>query len=784
MAVTSLLGASIKRVDDPRLITGKATYTEDITLPRMVYAAFLRSSYPHARIKSIRTDRAKALAGVLGVFTGQDIKGVVAPLPCAWQIPNSELKLPDYNALAIDEVRYTGDAVAVAVAKDPGTARDALELIDVDYEPLGVVLQQEEAIKPGASLVHSSLPNNQAFHWKVSGGDTQKAFSNAKVVVKARFTNQRLLPTALETRGAVAQYNSATGELTLWVTSQNPHVHRLLLSGVLGVPEHKLRVIAPEVGGGFGSKLPIYPGEAVVCFLAMKLDRPVKWVEDRTENYLATLHARDHVQYVELAANRDGTILGIKANVYANMGAYISTAAPGVPTILFGLILCGCYKIPNVQIDVYGVFTNTNPVDLYRGAGRPEALFIIERMVDILAQELSLDPSEVRRKNFIPKTSFPYTAATGLIYDSGDYVGTLDKALQIVDYKKLREEQARLRKEGRLLGIGLSTYVEICGLGPSKVVRATGFGLGLWESCTVRMDPTGKVTVLTGSNPHGQGEETTFSQIVSEELGVPLDDIKIVYGDTGRIPFGMGTYGSRSTAVGGSSIVLAARKITEKGKKIAAHLLEASEEDISFEKGSFHVKGTPGKSKTIQDIALATYLADNLPAGMEPGLEAVNFYEPENFVYPFGAHICIVEIDRETGDVKVLRYVAVDDCGRIINPLIVDGQVHGGIAQGVAQALYEEAVYDEGGQLVTGTLVDYGVPTSLEAPSIESDKTVTPAPNNPIGVKGVGETGTIGSPPAVVNAVVDALAHLGVKHIDMPLKRQKIWRILQDKARS
>ncbi|MFQ5998548.1 MAG: xanthine dehydrogenase family protein molybdopterin-binding subunit [Candidatus Bathyarchaeia archaeon] len=783
MAVTSMFGASVKRRDDPRLITGKAAYTDDITLPRMVYAAFLRSPYPHARIKSITTDRAKALTGVLGVFTGQDIKGVVAPIPCAWQIPNSELKLPDYNAMAIDEVRYTGDAIAVAVAKDPGTARDAVDLIDVDYEPLGMVLEQEEAVKPGASLVHNSVPNNQVFHWKVSGGDTQKAFGDAKVVVKARFTNQRLQPTALETRGAVAQYNSATGELTLWVTSQNPHVHRLLLSLVLGIPEHKLRVIAPEVGGGFGSKLPIYPGEAVVCFLAKRLGRPVKWVEDRRENYLATVHGRDHVQYVELAANRDGTILGIKANVYANMGAYVSTAGPGIPTILFGLMLCGSYKIPNVQCDVYGVFTNTTPTDTYRGAGRPEALFIIERMVDILAQELSLDPSEVRRKNFISKTSFPYTTATGLVYDSGDYVAALDKALQIVDYKKLREEQARLRKDGRLLGIGLSTYVEICGLGPSKVVRSTGFGLGLWESCTVRMHPTGKVTVFTGANPHGQGEETTFTQIVSEELGVPLDDIDIIYGDTGMIPFGMGTYGSRTTAVAGSSIALAARKISEKSKKIAAHLLEASEEDLAFEKGSFQVKGAPGKSKTIQEIAFATYTADNLPTGMEPGLEAVNFYDPENFVFPFGAHICVVEIDRETGEVKVLRYVAVDDCGRIINPLIVDGQVHGGIAQGLAQALYEEAVYDEGGQLLTGTLVDYGVPTSLELPSIDTDKTVTRAPMNPIGAKGVGETGTIGSPPAAVNAVVDALSHLGVKHIDMPLKRQKIWRILQEKTR-
>ncbi len=779
MAVTALVGASVRRKEDPRLITGSSTYTDDLVLPGMLHACFLRTPYAHARIRSIKTERAKALEGVVAVFTGKDLKDALKPIPCAWQIPNAELKVPDYPPMAVDKVRYTGDIVAVTVATDRYVARDALELIEVEYEPLPVVVDMEKAVKPGTPLVHDNVPNNVCFDWKLSGGDVSKAFAEAEVVVKERFVNQRLIPNAIEMRGALAQYSSATGELTVWMTSQNPHVHRLLLSMGLGIPEHKLRVIAPEVGGGFGSKIHLYPGEVIVSLLSMKLGRPVKWFEDRHENYVGTTHGRDHIQYVELAAKKDGTILGLRVKVYANMGAYLSTVAPGIPTILFGFILPGAYTIRNVECEVFGVLTNTTPVDAYRGAGRPEASFITERLVDILAHKIGMDPAELRLKNFIPPEAFPYQIATGLTYDSGNYPRALKRAMEMIGYDELRKEQVSLRKKGKLLGIGISSYVEICGLAPSKVARATGFGLGLYESCTIRVHPTGKVSVFTGASPHGQGEETTFAQLVAEELGIPIDDVEVVHGDTALTPFGLGTYGSRTTPVAGGSIALGARKIKDKAGKIAAHLLEAREEDMVFEKGRFFVRGTPARAKTIQEIALSAYTAENLPPGIEPGLETTTFYDPENFVFPFGAHICAVDIDPETGEVKIRRYVAVDDCGRVINPMIVDGQVHGGLAQGLAQALWEEAVYDENGNLVTGSLAEYAVPTALELPKFELDRTETPSPHNPIGAKGVGETGTIASPQAVVNAAVDALAHLGVTHIDMPLKAERIWKILR-----
>ncbi len=782
MAVTSLVGASVRRKEDPRLITGSATYTDDIVLPGMVYAAYLRSPYAHAKIKKINIEKAKALKGVLAVVTGKDLKDKVKPIPCAWQIPNADLKIPDYQSIAMDTVRYTGDIVAAVVATDRYVAADAVDLIEADYEPLPAVINMEKAVKAGSPQLHANIPNNICFDWKLSGGDVKKAFDEAEVVVKERFVNQRLIPNAMEMRGAVAQYNSSTGELTIWMTSQNPHVHRLLLSMTLGIPEHKLRVISPEVGGGFGSKIHFYPGEAIAAFLSIKLNRPVKWFEDRRENYVGTTHGRDHVQYVELAAKKDGTILGMRVKAYANMGAYLSTAAPGIATILFGFILPGCYKIRNVDCEVIGVLTNTTPVDAYRGAGRPEAVFITERLVDILAHKIGMDPAEIRFKNFVPPEAFPYQIATGLTYDSGNYAPALKKAMEIIAYDQLRKEQIKLRKEGKLLGIGLSTYVEICGLAPSKIARATGFGLGLWESSTIRVHPTGKVSVFTGANPHGQGEETTFAQLVGDELGLPMDDVEVVHGDTAIVPFGMGTYGSRTTPVAGGSIVLCARKIRDKAKKIAAHLLEAREEDVVFEKGKFFVKGAPSRAKTIQEVALEAYTAEHLPPGMEPGLETTTFYDPENFTYPFGAHICAVDIDTESGEVKIRRYVAVDDCGRIINPMIVEGQVHGGIAQGLAQALLEEAIYDESGNLLTSSLADYAVPTALELPKFELDRTETPSPHNPAGLKGVGETGTIASPPALVNAVVDALAHLGVTHIEMPIKSEKIWKILHEKG--
>jgi carbon-monoxide dehydrogenase large subunit len=779
MAVSKIFGAAVKRREDPRLITGGATYTDDLKLPNLAYAAFARSPHAHARIKSIDTKAASAVPGVVTVLTGKDLVGKVGNIPTAWLLPNSDLKTPAHPPIAVDTVRYVGDAVAVVVADSRSAARDAASLVEVDYEPLSAIVDQEKAIESGAPQLHPDVPNNITFRWKVAGGDAAAAFRDAEVTVKQRFVNQRLIPNAMETRGSVAQFNSGTKELTVWVTSQNPHVHRLLLSGILGIPEHRLRVIAPEVGGGFGSKIHCYPDEAVVGYLAMTLNRPVKWSEGRSENYLATIHGRDHIADLEIAAKRDGTITAIRGKCFANLGAYLSTAAPGVPTILHGLILPGPYRIGAIDYEVVGVLTNTTPVDAYRGAGRPEATYAIERLVDLLAAELKLDPVEVRRKNFIPKTAFPATIASGLVYDSGNYEGALDLALQIVDYPGFRAEQAAARKQSRYLGIGFSTYVEICGLGPSSVAGAVGFQGGLYESAVVRVHPTGKVTVFTGSSPHGQGEETTFAQLVSDELGVPFDDVEIVHGDTALIPFGLGTYGSRSTAVGGASVVLATRKVKEKARIIAAHMLEASPEDIVFAEGRFSVKGVAERSKTIQDVALHSYLAWSMPKDVEPGLEATSFFDPSNFVYPFGTHVAIVEIDPGLGTVKLVRYVAVDDCGPVINPMIVDGQIHGGIAQGVAQALWEGAVYNSEGQLLSGSLMDYAIPTAGVLPSFETARTETPTPVNPMGLKGIGETGTIASTPAVVNAVVDALSPLGIRHLDMPLTPERVWRAIR-----
>ena len=781
--MAQLMGESVPRTEDERFLTGRGAYVANMLPEGTVFAKFVRSTYAHARILHIDTARAAALPGVLGVFTAADLKGEIGSIFTAWLIPNSNLKTPPYSALAKDVVRYAGEAVAVVVAEDPYVAEDARELVEVTYDPLSVVVDGEAAMKEGGPPLHAEAPNNIAFHWVNAGiGDVDAVFKEADVLMSQRFVSQRLQPSAMEPRAAIAQYEPGTKGLTLHVTSQNPHVHRLVLSLVLGVPEQRLRVVAPDVGGGFGSKIPVYPWEAVVCWLAMRLGRPVKWVEDRTENFLATTHGRDQVQYVDLAAKKDGTILGIKVKVVANMGAYLSTAAPGIPTILFGFMPGGCYAIKAGKVEVTGVFTNTTPVDAYRGAGRPEALFIIERMVDILARKLGMDPAEIRRKNLIPADKFPYQTALGLVYDSGNYERAMRKALDIVGYEKLRQEQGQARKEERLMGIGLSTYVEVCGLAPSAVSTGTGFQGGLWGSSTVRLSPTGKATVYTGAHPHGQGEETTFAQIVSTELGLPLADIDVVHGDTKATPMGMGTYGSRATAVEGGSIALSARKVREKARKIAGHLLEVSEDDLEFVDGKFTVKGVPTKGKTIQEIAWAAYMAGSMPKGVEPILEASTFYDPENFVFPFGTHICVVDVDKETGQVSIRRYVAVDDCGVQINPMIVEGQVHGGVLQGLAQAMLEQAVYDEHGNLLTSNFLEYLVPSSLEAPKIETDSTVTPSPHNPIGVKGVGETGAIASSQAFVNAVCDALAPYGVVHIDMPITPEKVWKTIHGKT--
>jgi len=775
-----VFGSGIRRREDPRLITGTATYTEDVVLPDMAYMALLRSPHAHARVRSIDTSRAKQAPGVLAVFTAADTEAALKPMPCAWLLPNAELKVATYPQLAKDTVRYVGDCVAVVVAESRYQAQDALELIDVDYDPLPVTVDPQKAMAKGAPQLHADIAANQAFHWTVAGGDLDAAFAKADVVVKDRIIQQRLIPTAMETRGCVAKWTAATGELTLWNTTQNPHIVRFLSSLVAGVPEDKLRVIAPEVGGGFGSKIPAIPGDFLTAFCAIKLGRPVKWSETRSENYQGTTHGRDHIQDVELAATRDGKILGLRCTVWAGMGAYLSTAAPGIPTILHGLMLSGPYAVPALKEDVYGVYTNTTPVEAYRGAGRPEATFMLERMMDKLSDELKIDPVEIRKRNLLPPFEDGCNVVTGLTYDSGNYQAALEKALNHVKYNDLRAEQAKQRKQpnGKYLGIGVCTYVEICGLGPSQVAGAIGFQGGLWESAIVRFHPSGKVNVFIGASPHGQGEETTFAQIVSSELGVDVNDVKVIHGDTDSTPMGWGTYGSRTTAVGGAALAVATRKIKEKAKLLAAHLIEAAPEDIEYEDGKFFVKGAPSRSKTIQDIALMANVAWNMPAGMEAGLEATSFYDPPNFVYPFGAHVAVVEVDRETGRVDVKRYVAVDDCGPQINPVIVEGQVQGGVVQGIGQALWEGAVYDDGGQLVTGSLLDYAIPRADVLPDIEVLSTVTRSPHHPLGVKGIGEAGTIASTAAVYNAVIDALEPFGVDNLTMPLTPERVWRAM------
>jgi carbon-monoxide dehydrogenase large subunit len=775
-----IFGSAIRRREDPRLLTGTGTFTDDLALPNMVHAAMLRSPHAHARITKIDVSKARKSPGVIAVYTGADTAAALKPMVCAWLLPNSDLKIGEYPAIAKDIVRYAGDIVAVAVAENAYQAYDALDLIEVTYEALPAVVDPQKALEKGAPQIHPNAPGNQAFKWTVAGGDAAAAFAATDaVVVKDRIIQQRLIPTPMEPRSALAQWTAITGELTLWNTTQNPHIVRFIASIVLGVPEDKLRVVAPEVGGGFGAKIPQYPGEFVTAFCAMQLNRPVKWTETRSENYMATTHGRDHVQEVEMAGTRDGKITAVRGTVWAGMGAYLSTAAPGIPTILHGLMLCGPYQIANVHEDVYGVYTNTTPVEAYRGAGRPEATYLLERLIDRFAAAIGKDPVEVRRINLIPKFDSGHAVATGLAYDSGDYPAALDKALTHIGYDKLRAEQKDARAKGRYLGIGVATYVEICGLGPSQVAGAIGFQGGLWESAIVRFHPSGKVNVFIGAKPHGQGEETTFAQVISSELGVDVNDVKVVHGDTDRTPMGWGTYGSRTTAVTGAALTVAARKIKEKATALAAHLLEASVADMDYADGKFFVKGAPAKAKTIQDIALMANVAWNMPAGMEAGLEASSFYDPPNFVYPFGAHIAVVDIDPATGAVALKRYVCVDDCGPQINPMIVEGQVHGGVVQGVGQALWEEAVYADNGQLLTGTMMDYALPRADVLPDIEVLSTVTPSPHHPLGVKGIGEAGTIASTCAVYNAVIDALRPAGVEEIRMPMTPERVWRAMQ-----
>ena len=762
-----LIGKRIRRREDPRLITGTATYVDDIQMPGMHHACIVRSPHGAALIKSIDVKPALETPGVVAVFTGRDTEGV-GPVPCGASLPG--LRVPHHHVLAIDRVYFVGHPVAVVVATDRYIARDAADRVEVEWEPTQSITDVEKALAPGAPAVHPEWPDNTAFNYHQAGGNVDSAFAEAEVVVKQRLISQRLIPSSMETRGVVCDWRSGDKTLNLYSSTQIPHLMRSLVAQMLGLPENRLHVVTPEVGGGFGSKLNVYAEEALMGFVAMKIGKPVKWIESRRENFMCTIHGRGHVDYYEVAAKRDGTILGIKLKLIQDLGAYHQLLTPAIPTLSV-LMMPGLYKCQNISADIIGVFTNAVPTDAYRGAGRPEATHGIERMVDILAAELKMDPAEIRFKNFVGKDSFPYSTATGLTYDSGNYSAPLDKALKIVNYTKLREEQQQARKQGKLMGIGISTYGEICAIGPSPATPAGG-----WESATVKIEPSGKVTVMTGVSPHGQGEETTFAQIAADELGVGIDDVSVLHGDTAIVQYGIGTFGSRATAIGGTAMYFAIQELKTKIKKYGAMLLNS--EDVSFADGKC-TDNKSGASKTLAEIAGAAYRAMKLPPDTQPGLVATYFWEPPNFTFPFGAHIVVSEVDRETGEIAIRRYVAVDDCGKIINPLIVDGQVHGGVVQGLGQALWEHAVYDDDGQLVTGEFMDYAIPRASRIPWIESSHTETPSPVNPLGVKGVGEAGTIGCSPAVVNSVVDALSPMGVRHIDMPLTPEKIWRLVQ-----
>jgi len=768
----TLVGKKIRRREDPRLITGTATYVDDIKMPGMHHACVVRSPHAAAKIKGISAKPALDRPGVVAVFTGADVKNL-GPVPCGTSLPG--LRVPHHHLLAQDRVYFAGHPVAVVVATDRYIARDAADLVEIDYEPTPAVADPEKALAAGAPAVHPEWPDNTAFTYHQDGGDIATAFRDADLVVKQRITSQRLIPTAIETRGVVADWRPGEKSLTLYSSTQIPHLLRTLVAGILGIPEHHTRVVTPEVGGGFGSKLNVYAEEALMGFVAMRIGKPVKWIESRRENFLTTIHGRGHVDYFELAARRDGTMLGLKLKLIQDVGAYHQLLTPAIPTLSV-LMMPGLYNFKNVSADIVGVFTNCVPTDAYRGAGRPEATHGIERMVDILAAEVKMDPAEIRLKNFVGAGQFPYTTATGLTYDSGNYEAPLRKALDDVQYTKLRKEQQQKRAEGKLMGIGISTYGEICAIGPSPATPAGG-----WESATVKMEPSGKVTVLTGASPHGQGEETSFAQIAADELGVDIDDVLVIHGDTAIVQYGIGTFGSRGLSIGGTALYYALQDLKTKIKKFGAMLLKTKEVALS---GGACVDEATGKSVSLGEIAFAAHRAMKLPPDTEPGLVATRFWEPPNFTFPFGAHIVVSAVDRETGDIQILRYVAVDDCGKLVNPLLVDGQVHGGIAQGLGQALWEQAVYDENGQLLTGELTDYALPKAHLMPWIESSHTETPSPVNPLGTKGVGEAGTIGCSPAVVNSVVDALSPLGVRHIDMPLTPEKIWKLIQQGGRA
>jgi aerobic carbon-monoxide dehydrogenase large subunit len=771
MAVSTMIGAKIHRREDPRLITGRGHYVDDMQLNGLLHVAFVRSPHGHARIRSIELTDAAKVPGVVAVYTARDFEGV---LQGAMPVTNSfvaDKKQPiGWAYIAKDEARYHGEIVAVVVAQDKYQAADAALLVSVDYEVLPAVVDLDKALEPKSPTSHTGIPDNVAWDFTVAGGDVDAAFAQADVVVKERILQQRLFPIAMEGRAVVVDYTPFENRLTMWTSSQVPHWVRLCLTLAMGIPESNIRVVAPDVGGGFGSKIHIYPEEYLAAAASKLSGRPVKWIEGRSENLQATHHGRAQIWDIEVAARKDGTLLGYKARQYVDTGAYVSVFSSFQCSAY--VVAAGAYDLKNVKFQTVGILTNTTPTDAYRGAGRPEATHAIERGIDLVAREIGMDPVEIRRKNFTKE--FPHTNYLGLTADTGDYDKALTKALGTVAYDAVRRRQAELRAKGRYLGIGLSTWIEVCGFGPSAISAAAA-PLALVETSSVRVHPTGSATVYVGTSPHGQGHATTFAQIAADTLGLPYDAIDVRTGDTGDTPFGYGTYGSRSLHVGGSAVLMSCRKVVEKARKLAAHMLEASDEDVAFDQGRFYVKGSPDKAKTMGEVAFAAH-RDNLPQGMEHGLEAVTYYDPPDLSWPFGTHICVVEVDPETGAVDLQRYVAIDDCGNVINPMIVEGQVHGGVVQGIAQALFEEVIHDpETGQLRTGTLLDYSIPGIGEIPGIEVDRTITPSTTNPLGAKGIGEAGTIAASPAVINAICDALSPLGIKHVDMPASPDRLW---------
>jgi carbon-monoxide dehydrogenase large subunit len=774
------IGASVRRKEDQRFITGKGHYTDDITQPGQTYAYFIRSPHAHAKIKRIDAGAAKGLPGVVAVLTGAELAAdKIGNLICGWMIHSKDgtpMKMAAHPAIASGKACHVGDPVAVVIAETLAQAKDAGEKVNVDYEVLPAVADPAKAQGAGAPQIHDIAPNNTIYQWHL--GDPQAieaAFRSAKHVTRLDIVNNRLVPNAIEPRAAIADYDTGTESFTLWNTSQNPHVARLVIAAFIGMaPEHKLRVIAPDVGGGFGSKIFIYPEEVVALWASRRVGRPVKWVSDRSEAFLSDAHGRDHVTHAEMAFDGDGKIVGLRAKTVANLGAYMSTFSSSVPTYLYATLLSGQYAIPHIYCEVDAVYTNTVPVDAYRGAGRPEATFVVERLVEVGAREMRIEPAELRRRNFVK--SFPHQTPVIMTYDAGDYDASLKKAMELADHKGFGKRKRESARHGKLRGIGFSTYIEACGIAPSQAVGSLGAGVGLWESAEVRVNPTGSVEVLTGCHAHGQGHETTFAQLVSERLGIPIENISIVHGDTDKVQFGMGTYGSRSGAVGMSAIVKALDKIEAKAKKVASYMLEAAEGDIVFKDGKFTVAGTD-KAAAWGDVALNAYIAHKFSGQeLEPGLKEGAFYDPTNFTFPAGCHICEVEIDPETGTTDVVGWAAVDDFGIVVNPMIVEGQVHGGIAQGVGQALLEGAVYDKDGQLVTGSFMDYTMPRAYDLPSFSVGMTVTRCPSNPLGIKGCGEAGAIAAPAAVINAITDAI---GTEDIAMPATAQAVWNAIQ-----